>query len=249
MPLRSLLVTIIFVAVSGTGPLPASELASPSLARQLATVMANSGLEAIAARDRTDPTRAIAALVFPGSQLLVVSAPYPDVASLEQLLANRQYRDVYSALQQPSITAGKVFFQDLGCDGLRTGDGAVDVMYEDGKTQTIFNGDWKSQRLTQTVYEQRLKNADARYAQLLTDLLSAVPSAHHGEPPWNEMRRARVPRPFAPVQRSAVRGSPPDFVAAPASPDRTSAKRVLAGPIISKTATDASTTVVTTGAN
>ena len=250
MASRSLLMTVTFVALSGIEPLPAHEFASPSLAKRLTVVMANNGLEAIAARDPREPTRVTAALAFPGSQLLVVSGPYPDLASLDQVLANRQYRDVYSVLQQPSITAGKVFFQDLGCDGLRTGDdGSVDILYENGKTQTVFNGDWKSQRLTQTVYEKRLQDADARYAQLLTDLLSALQqNALHPERPWTDLRRARVKQAFMPVQSSALKGSPPDFLAVPAWPDRTSAKRVLAGPIISNTATDA-TTVVTTGPN
>lgn len=193
MASRSLLMTMTFVALSGIEPLPAHEFASPSLAKRLTMVMANNGLEAIAARDPREPTRVIAALAFPGSQLLVVSGPYPDLASLDQVLANRQYRDVYSVLQQPSITAGKVFFQDLGCDGLRTGDdGSVDILYENGKTQTVFNGDWKSQRLTQTVYEKRLQDADARYAQLLTDLLSALQNVHHPQQPWTDLRRARV---------------------------------------------------------
>src|SRR5688572_13136048 len=106
---------------------------STQLAKQLVTTLA--GVDAIAARDPQDPTRAIAALVFPESQLLVVSASYPDTAGLDAFLTHRMYRDVYSVLQQPSMATGKVFFQDMGCDGFQPG--SVDVMYEDGK-QTIF---------------------------------------------------------------------------------------------------------------
>jgi hypothetical protein len=149
---------------------------SADLARQLVTTLGGAGLDAIAARDPEAPDRVVAALAFPGSQLLVVAAPYRDGATVDAWLANRMYRDVYSALQQPSITTGKVFFQDLGCDGLRPGgDGSIDIMYEDGKTQTIFDGNWKKQKLSEAAYQQRVRDADARYAKLLTALLGAVP--------------------------------------------------------------------------
>lgn len=146
---------------------------STQLAKQLVTTLA--GVDAIATRDPQDPGRAIAALVFPESQLLVVSAPYPDAAGLDALLTHRMYREVYSALQQPSISTGKVFFQDMGCDGFQPG--SVDVMYEDGKTQTIFDGNWKKQKLSQSAYEQRARDAETRYARLLSALVGAAGKA------------------------------------------------------------------------
>jgi hypothetical protein len=145
---------------------------STQLARQLVTALAGTGVDAIAARDPEDPGRAIAALVFPESQLLVVSAPYPDAAGLDALLTHRMYREVYSALQQPSISTGKVFFQDMGCDGFQPG--SVDVMYENGKTQTVFDGDWRKQKLSQSAYQQRVREAETRYARLLSALVSAA---------------------------------------------------------------------------
>ena len=148
--------------------------ASGDLAKQLVTALSSTGLDAIAARDPEAPDHVVAALAFPGSQLLVVAAPYKDGATVDAWLANRMYRDVYSALQQPSITAGKVFFQDLGCDGLQPAGGSVDIMYENGKTQTIFDGDWKKQKLSQSAYQQRAKAADERYARLLRALLAAA---------------------------------------------------------------------------
>ena len=146
---------------------------SAQLARQLVTTLA--GSDAIAARDPGAPDRAIAALAFPDSQLLVVTAPYPDAAGLDALLANRMYRDVYSALQQPAYNQGKVFFQDLGCDGLQPA--SVDVMYEDGTTQTIFDGNWKKQKLSESEYQQRLKSAEERYARLLSVLIERARGA------------------------------------------------------------------------
>jgi len=154
----------------------AAEPASADLAKQLVTAMTSAGLDALAAPDPETPGRFVAALAFPGSQLLVVAAPYRDPAAAEAWIANKMYRDVYSALQQPSITTGKIFFQDLGCDGLQAAaDAGVDIMYENGKTQTIFDGNWKKQKMTQAAYQERARTADERYARLLHALLAAAP--------------------------------------------------------------------------
>lgn len=148
--------------------------ASGQLAKQLVTTLA--GRDAIAARDPQAPDRAIAALVFPESQLLVISAPYADAAGLDALLSHKMYREVYSALQQPTYNQGKVFFQDLGCDGLHSGPESVDIMYEDGKTQTIFDGNWKKQKLSEAEYQKRVKSAEERYARMLTALIDRARS-------------------------------------------------------------------------
>jgi hypothetical protein len=165
------------LVVSGVSPAQAQESQSAPLVKQLVTAMAGDGLDAIAARDPRAPDRFIAALVFPDSQLLVVSAPYPTPAALDAYLTQRQYRDVYTALQQASIKEGKIFIQDLGCDGLRPGtDGSVDIMYEHVTAQTIFDGNWKKQRLTESAYQARFREADATYSHMLTALLSVAQS-------------------------------------------------------------------------
>jgi hypothetical protein len=60
--------------------------------------MGAKGLDAIAVRDRDAPARAIAALVSPGTQRLVVSGTYASPDTLDATLAGRRYRDVYAAL-------------------------------------------------------------------------------------------------------------------------------------------------------
>lgn len=159
---------------AAAAPVPAQVPASGQLAKQLVTTLA--GRDAIAARDPQAPDRAIAALVFPDSQLLVVSAPYADAAGLDALLSHKMYRDVYSALQQPSFNQGKVFVQDLGCDGLQSGPESIDIMYEDGTTQTIFDGNWKKQKLSEAEYQKRVKSAEERYARMLTALIDRARS-------------------------------------------------------------------------
>jgi len=164
-------VVIMLAAAPG---LPAPQ--SPALARQLVQALGSAKLDAIAAPDPASPGHYVAALVFPGTQLLVVSASYPVAGALDPAVAAHQYRDVYSALQQASISDGKLFIQDLGCDGLGGSDD-VDVVYENGKTQTVFNGDWKGQKLSRAAYEERLSSIDVRYAHLLSTLLAAAQHA------------------------------------------------------------------------
>lgn len=88
-----------------------------------------------------------------------------------------QHREVYLDLQGSPTPQDKFFVQDAGADGILSalpGSGDVDVLYEDGVRQTLFNGDVTGQRLTSAEYDARLAAADARYARLLKLLTSAV---------------------------------------------------------------------------
>ena len=148
---------------------------SSALAKQLVEAMSSAGMDALAMRDPANSGRAIAVLAFPQSQLLVIAGSYPDASSLDALLSNRMYRDVYAGLQQPTVSDGKVFIQDMGCDGLDPrGEANVDIMYENAKTQTIFDGNWKKQKISQSAYEERARQAEARYARLLSALIAAA---------------------------------------------------------------------------
>jgi hypothetical protein len=162
----ALLAAAVPAVVRAQNPAP-----SPQLAKQLVEVMTSQKLDALAVRDPASPDRAIAALAFPNSQLLVVSATYPDPAGLDALLTNKMYRDVYAVLQQPSVNKGKIFIQDIGCDGLQAGAEAVDIVYEDGTKQTILDGDWKKQGLKQADYQERAARAETHYSRLLSALL------------------------------------------------------------------------------
>jgi hypothetical protein len=153
-------------------PASAQTPTSAELAKQLVSALSTRGLDSIAARDPEKPDHAIAALAFPGSQILVVAAPYPEVNGLDALLEHGMYRDVYSVLQQPSITNGKLFIQDLGGDGLQAN--GVDVVYENGKTQTLLDGNWKKQGLKEAEYQQRAAAAETRYARMLSALIAAA---------------------------------------------------------------------------
>ena len=127
--------------VLSVATLVAAEPASSGLVQELERVMVAAKMDAIAATDPTDADRFVAALLFPDSQLLLVSARYAAPAVLAQQLERREYRDIYMALNGAAIPESKFFVQDMGADGLHREPGeTVDVVYEKVVNQTIFNG-------------------------------------------------------------------------------------------------------------
>jgi hypothetical protein len=170
----SLLVSA-FVAAPAT--LGAADLRSPALAKQLVTLMTERGLETVAAGDPDSPDRFVAAMAFPGVQLLVVAARYPAPAVVQGQLAAKQFADVYAELQAAPIKESKLFFQDIGCDGIGGTGENVDVMYEHGKDQTLLDGDWKKARLSKTAYDEKVSTADRQYSRLLEILIAGLKSS------------------------------------------------------------------------
>ncbi len=143
-------------------------------ATELAALLAEHQLDTFAAKDPDADNRFLAVLLIPNAQLLVVSAEYPTPATLQALLAQKNYRDVYAALHQPASAPTRFFLLDLGCDGLLASGGAVDVLYEQGVTQTLFNGDWKSQDLSERDYRSKVEETERRYSQILSHLTGAL---------------------------------------------------------------------------
>ena len=159
--------------------LGAQTFASGDAAQTLIAALDRLGLEAIAAVDPSEPDTFVAALKIQGGRLLVVQARHPSVDGILQRLAARQYRDVYLDLQGTPTQKGKFFVQDAGANGIRTtlpGSVEVDVLYEDGQRQTLFDGNLIAQQVTAAEYEARLAAADVRYARLLTLLKAALPA-------------------------------------------------------------------------
>jgi hypothetical protein len=150
----------------------AADLQSRTIARELVTVMGERHLDAIAAKDPADEGRFVAALYYPNSQLLVVSAKYPSPALIQASLDAKAYRDVYTALQQAGVPESKLFVQDLGADGLHAAASQpVDVVYEKVVNQTIFD---KDEGKPDSPYTKKLSAADQKYAHVLQLLLDAA---------------------------------------------------------------------------
>jgi hypothetical protein len=165
--------TVATIAAAGAEP-----ARSTGLAVELTELLTARGLDAIATVDPEAPDRFVAALAFPKVQLLVVGSTYPVPAWMLQQIAAKQYRDAYIALQQTNVADGKVFFQDLGGDGLRgvKGDG-IDVLYENVVKQTVFDGAPEKHNLTKSAYDQKLAAADTVYSRLLTLLIKELKGA------------------------------------------------------------------------
>ena len=152
------------------GPASAQDAASAPLAAQLAELMSNSQLEALAGKDSTDADRFVAALAFPG-QLLVVSARYEVPLYVEEKIANRQFRDVYIDLNAASIAGTKVLVTDAGANGLLARDDAVD-MFDVGSGAFRFDGNWAAQNMSEEDYMKTYADADTQYARMLKALIA-----------------------------------------------------------------------------
>ena len=140
--------------------------------------MAAGHLDAIAAQDPGNPNHFVAALFYPNAQLLVVSAQFNAPQALQPLIASKSYRDVYADLQTAQGASNQVFFIDMKADGLSDGrGGAIDVMYEPGNKQTIFDEDWRKQHgLGEREYQEKYRAAEQMYESLLHTLTGALAS-------------------------------------------------------------------------
>jgi hypothetical protein len=170
------LVAAIISSLPALGMHSAQDSDSVTATRKLVGALNEARLEAIASVDPMEPGAFVAALHIKGGQLLVVRARHPSVEALAARLAARQFRDVYIDLQSTPTTHGKLFVMDSGADGLPSDSDQpanVDVVYEDGTRQTMFNGA-RAQRMDADEYRRQLKDADASYTRLLNVLNAAV---------------------------------------------------------------------------
>jgi len=165
---------VVLIALSVATPAPAQESKSSALARELTSTLDAAKLDSIAAKDPSAPDRFVAALYFPGMQLLVVSAKYTAPQLLDTRLTRKEYRDVYIDLSSASVPATKAFFEDSGADGLRAKheDNKGSDTFELGGARTVFDGDWKKQKMAEADYMKAFSSAEDRYAQMLTALVA-----------------------------------------------------------------------------
>ena len=163
-----------FVALSVARPASAQDSKSASLAKQLAAAMDVAKLDSIAAKDPDAPDVFVAALYFPGMQLLAVSGTYSAPQLLDDRLGKKEYRDVYLDLN--GAATAKTFIEDPGADGLkakRESNQPFDQAEMAGK-RTKFDSDWKQQKMSEQEYMKAFSAADDRYAQMLTALLAQL---------------------------------------------------------------------------
>jgi hypothetical protein len=166
----------ILIAANGT----AQEAQSPRLVQELAQLLQQRGLDSIAAPHPDEPDRFVAALHFPETQMLAISARCPSPEYLREQIAKGEYREAYMLLNSISSQEGRFFVQDLAADGLhvhRSKDDALDLVYESVVNRTSFDGDWKAQGLTEAEYKVKFKAADEQYTKMLSALISGLRAA------------------------------------------------------------------------
>jgi hypothetical protein len=168
-----LLLSMLLAGPASAAPQEKETLSSVA-AKELAKTLDAAKLEAIAAPDPNEPGTWVAALYFPGAQLLVVSAKYAAPPLLVDKMASKNYRDIYIDLNSASVAGTKVFIIDQSCNGLMAkpnGDAAADS-FEHGNKSYAFDGDWKKAKMSEDVYMKAFSDADQRYARIL-NLLTA----------------------------------------------------------------------------
>jgi hypothetical protein len=162
------------LALSLASPAFAQESKSAPLAKQLSAALDAAKLDSIAAGDPDGADVFSAALYFPGMQLLVVSGKYSVPQLLTARLAKKEYREVYLDLN--GAATAKIFIEDPGADGLkakRESNQPFDQVETGGK-RTMFDGEWKAQKLSEQEYQKAFSVTDEQYAKILTALLAQL---------------------------------------------------------------------------
>jgi hypothetical protein len=166
----------LLAALSLSSPVSAQESKSAPLAKQLAAALDAAKLDSIAAKDPSAPDVYVGALYFPGLQILVVSGKYSVPQLLDARLGKKEYRDIYLDLNGAAAPDTKVFIEDPGTDGLKPKIDANQPFdsVEIGGKRTMFNNDWKGQKIKEEEYLKAFTTADERYTQILTALLAQL---------------------------------------------------------------------------
>jgi hypothetical protein len=164
------------LAVMMSGPALAQAPKSAPLAKQLAAAMEAAKLDSVAAKDPSNPGVYIGALYIPNFQLLVIANNYSVPTLLDTRLERKEYRDVYIDLNSASPAATRLFVEDIGADGIKpkNEDNQGSDAVENKGTRTIFDGDWRKQKMSEDDYMKAFTAADERYTQILTALLAQL---------------------------------------------------------------------------
>ena len=164
------------MAVAGlclAAPAAAQAPKSLAVAKDLVTALDAKKMDAIAAKVPGEGDRYVAALYFPGVQLLVIAGKYPQPALMDPRIEKKEYRDIYTELSGTVSKESKIFVLDMGAPGLNQKkiDGYFDT-WTQGDKQVVFDGDWDAQKISESDYMKQFSAADAEYVTLLGALLA-----------------------------------------------------------------------------
>ena len=156
--------------------------ASPSKAKELASLLQSRKLESFAAAET--PSKFVAVLHVPGVQLLLAAAAYGRPLDFDYRLLHKEYMEVYMELKSSPMAADKFFVEDQLADGLAVQPvkGAPADAVTVGAERRSFDGDFADPRrrnqkkISQEDYYKAFVDGDARYTVLLDVLLKALKS-------------------------------------------------------------------------
>lgn len=157
----------------------AQDAKSVELVKQLTGLLDQKKLDAIAVADSQTPGSYIAALYFPGTQLLVVTAKYSAPQLLTELLARKEYKAVYAELSSASVPGSKVLVNDIYANGLMlrpSGSNPPDSI-ESAASQATFDGGWRKAKITEADYVKAFSDAEAAYTRVLQALITQLKTA------------------------------------------------------------------------
>lgn len=176
---RQWLVTVMCLAlvVLGSGLAVAQESTkSSALAKELAAMLDQAKATTFAAKDPAKEDEYVAAMYFPGSQLLVVTAKYAVPIYVNEKLGKKEYMEVYIDLNSASVPASKIFVSDLQANGLvaRPEEGQAFDTFEEGGKAMPFDRNWKKRDMSEEDYMKAFASADERYSRMLSILIAQI---------------------------------------------------------------------------
>jgi hypothetical protein len=172
---------IVTLGLAFSGAASAAEPSrSAEPARRVTKLLDARGLQAFAAEDPKAPGRFVAALYFPGAQLLAISATYSAPALLRNHLAAADYRQVYVDLSTAGDRTGRLFVEDFGVPGLQATPEKgkpFDITWRDVTKRLHYDAAATAQKLSDSDYHSRFEADDAAYAEMLEILAAALTSS------------------------------------------------------------------------
>ena len=151
---------------------PASK--SAPLASELVKLLDSMKLDAVAGSRGTNEY--VAAMYFPGSQLVVVNAKTTVPDRMKYLILQKSYKDLYVELNGAVDQASKTFISDLGANGLQFRGGKnqpFDTVDAAGKS-TALDGDWRKAKLSEQEYTKIYVAHDEAYSEMLQALIATL---------------------------------------------------------------------------
>ena len=179
-PFLVILLSLVVVSVPARHAVAQDSTSAP-LAEELAKLMEEGELEAVAGRDQVVDDRFIAAMLM-SDRMLVVSARHSSPGAAQTQIRNRSFREVYTALDATPVAGSKTLFNDAGANGLRAvpprrvslSEGDLNDVVDRGDAILRLDNYGGGQGLTRDAYRSAFAEADVEYAGMLEILLASA---------------------------------------------------------------------------